>query len=439
MATSSAETVSTRLQQIAELARTLAGRRLTTLSHHVDVEFLREAYRRTRKDAAPGIDGENAEDFGRHLDQRLSDLLERFKSGRYFAPPVRRTSIPKEKGRTRPLGIPTFEDKVLQRAVTMVLSAVYEQDFLDCSYGFRPRRSAHQALIALREGLRTMGGRWVLDVDIRSFFDNLVHSKLREILDQRVRDGVLRRTIHKWLKAGILEDGELRRPRGGTPQGGVISPLLANIYLHEVVDRWFHDDILPRLRGRAFLVRYADDCVMVFQREEDARRVLEVLPKRLARFGLTLHPEKTRLVHFRPSAPRADQGPKKGDASPNTFDFLGFTHYWGLSRKRRWTIKRKTQKSRFRRALMTVRTWCREHRHWPIDKQHAILVSKLHGHYAYYGIPGNSSALSRFRWSVVRLWRYWLGRRSQRGRLSWEAAYRLFERWPLPNPKIGVA
>lgn len=426
------ENVSTKLRRIAQLARVDPTRVLLTLAHHIDIEFLYEAYRLTRKSGAVGVDGESAEDFAANLDENLRDLLDGFKSGRYRAPPVRRVHIPKGDGKkTRPIGIPTFADKVLQRAVTMVLSEVYEQNFLDCSYGFRPRRSPKQALSALREGLMSMGGGWVLDADIQAFFDNLDHGKLREILDQRVRDGVLRRMINKWLKAGILEEGELTYPSGGTPQGGVISPLLANIYLHEVLDLWFHREVLPRLRGRAFLVRFADDFVIAFSSEEDARRVLEVLPKRFARYGLTVHPEKTRLVRFvRPESKDHEDG-----TGPGSFDLLGFTHFWARSRRGYWVIKRKTSKSRFNRALKAVDRWCRRNRHRKVREQHEELVAKLRGHYNYYYIKGNSPAVSRFLWYVERSWKRWLGRRSQRGYISWERFKAILRVYPLPKPR----
>ena len=273
---------------------------LTTLAHHIDIEWLREAYRRTRKDGATGIDRQTAGEYARNLEDNLRSLLERAKSGSYEAPPVRRVHIPKGDGsQTRPIGIPTFKDKVLQRAVTMVLEAVYEQSFLDCSYGFRPERSAHQALRVVQSQTVMMAGRWVLEVDIRNFFGTLDHCQLRNIVRKRVRDGVLLRLIGKWLNAGVMEDGAIEYPESGTPQGGVISPILANIYLHEVLDAWFVQQVAPRLRGRAVLVRYADDAVIIFTSELDAVRVAEVLPKRLAKYGLALHPEKTRLVDFR--------------------------------------------------------------------------------------------------------------------------------------------
>jgi group II intron reverse transcriptase/maturase len=419
--------VSTKLQRIAELARQAPQAVLTTLAHHIDLEWLTEAYQRTRKDGATGVDRQTAEQYARDLEGNLRRLLDRFKAGTYVAPPVRRVHIPKGDGRTRPIGIPTFEDKLLQRAVLMVLEAVYEQEFQPSSYGFRPGRSAHQALQALWAGLTRRGGGWVVEVDIQGFFDTLDHGHLRRFLDQRVRDGVLRRVIDKWLKAGVLEEGRLRHPDLGTPQGGVISPLLANIYLHVVVDEWFERDVKPRLTGPAFAVRYADDLVLVFTSEADARRVLAVLPKRFGRYGLTLHPTKTRLVDFR----RPDRGQR-----PGTFDLLGFTHHWGQSWRGGWVVTRQTMRQRFSRAMQAVATWCRAHRHQPVAVQHRALGRKLQGHYAYYGITGNARALQRFCYEVTHVWRKWLDRRSQRARMSWSTFRRLLQRYPLPPPRV---
>ena len=388
--TSGREVVSTRQEKLVELARIEPKRVLTTLAHHVDEVWMREAYRRTRKDRAAGVDGVTAGEYEADLDGNLKRLLERFKSGTYRAPPVRRVHIPKPGtgNKKRPIGVPTLEDKVLQRAVTMVLEPIYEQDFLACSHGFRPGRSAHQALEVLWRGLMDMGGGWIIDLDIQSFFDDVDQAQLRGFLDQRVRDGVIRRVIGKWLNAGVLEDGAVHRPDRGTPQGGVISPLLSNIYLHEVLDLWFEHEVKPRLSGRAFEVRFADDAVLVFAREEDARRVLEVLPKRFGQYGLRLHPEKTKLVDFR-SPNRGGGGPQKG----RSFDLLGFTHYWGQSRKGRWVVQRKTAKDRFSRSVRAADRWCRAHRHRPVRWQCAALRRKLQGHYAYYGNAGNSRAL----------------------------------------------
>lgn len=426
--TQTLDNVSTKLQRIAELARKAPTMAIRTLAHHIDVEFLRVAYQQTRKDGAVGVDEQTAADYAANLEVNLRALLDRFKSGTYRAPPVRRVEIPKGDGTTRPLGIPTFEDKVLQRAVVMVLNAVYEQDFLDCSYGFRPGRSAHQALQALWNATMKVSGGWVLEIDIRHFFDSVGHGHLRVILDQRVRDGVIRRTIDKWLNAGVQHDGAIRYPDGGTPQGGVISPLLANVYLHEVLDVWFEQEVRPRLDGSASLIRYADDATMVFAREADARRVLPVLAKRFAKYGLTLHPEKTKLIDFRRPTGNGD--------GPGSFDVLGFTHFWGRSQKGNWVVQRKTSRSRFGRALRRVAEWCRKSRHLPVREQHKTLVAKVRGHYNYFGITGNSRALGRFWHEVRRAWRKWLHRRSNRARMTWERFKLLVHQYPLPLPRI---
>lgn len=423
--------VSTKRTRIAELARQMPEAAMCSLSHHMDLDWLREAHRLTRKDGAAGIDGQRSAEYAADLDENLRSLLERAKSGTYRAPPVRRAHIPKgDGGKSRPIGIPTYEDKVLQRAVVMLLEPIYEQDFYDCSYGFRPRRSALDAVEVLDRGIHRMGGGWVLEVDIQSFFDSLDHEKLRELLRKRVVDGVVVRLIGKWLRAGVLEGGVLRRSELGTPQGGVISPMLANIYLHEVLDNWWMKEVQPRLRGRSFLIRYADDFVLVFSDRRDALRVQEVLPRRFARFGLTLHPDKTRLVRFR--RPKSDGGgPKSG-----SFDFLGFTFYWGRSRRKRWVLKQKTAKNRFSRAVKDVGAWMARARHLPVGAQARVLGLKLHGHYNYYGIRGNMQALRRFYQEVQRLWKKWLSRRSQRASLTWEAFVRLMSRHPLPSPRL---
>lgn len=431
--TQSPPNISTKLQRIAELARREPKVVLTALAHHIDIEFLRAAYQRTRKDGAVGVDGETASSYAENLDERLRSLLDRFKSGTYVAPPVRRVHIPKGDGtKTRPIGIPTFEDKILQRAVAMVLEAIYEQEFHDCSYGFRPARSAHDALQALWDGLMKMYGGWVLELDIASFFDTMVHEHLRSFLDQRVRDGVLRRTINKWLKAGVLEAGELHYTDAGTPQGGVISPLLANVYLHEVLDAWFEAEVKPRLKGHAFLIRYADDAVIAFSSEEDARKVMAVLPKRFGKYGLKLHPEKTRLVPF--DRPRRNDTPKS--AGSGSFELLGFTHFWAKSRKDSWVVKRQTARSRFGRALQRVSLWCRQHLHDKLAKQHQRLVRMVKGHYGYFGITGNATALAAFLYEVHCTWQKWLNRRTGRGAMPWSRFERVLKRYPLPRPEV---
>lgn len=426
--------VSTKRQRIAELAKRKPELSFTSLNHYLDVDWLRTAYARVRKDSAPGCDGETVRSYGEQLEDNLQSLLDRAKSGSYFAPPVKRVYIPKGSGgECRAIGMPTVEDKVLQRAVVMLLEPVYEQDFLNCSYGFRPGRSAHQALDALWNGIMQDGIRWVLDVDIRKFFDTLDHAQLRELLRRRVRDGVIKRLVDKWLKAGVLEGETLQYPEEGTPQGGVVSPMLSNIYLHYVLDQWFESDVKPRLKGRAFMIRFADDLVMGFEYREDAERVLKVLAKRLGKYGLSLHPEKTRLVPFgRPMSNGTDSAD-----GPGSFDFLGFTHYWGQSRKGRWVVKRKTANPRFSRALKRITDWCRKHRHMPIAKQQEALSRKLQGHYAYYGITGNGRWLEMFREEVKKIWRKWLHRRSnQWSDMPWEKFDCLCRQYPLPRARV---
>jgi len=316
--TSNSEEVSTRQQRIAELASQKLTSGITSLNHHIDLVWMMEAWRKTRKDGAVGVDGQTAKEYEQDLEKNLQELINRAKSGSYRAPPVKRVYIPKGKDQVRPIGIPTLEDKVLQRAWVMLLEPVFEEEFSDCSHGFRPRRKAHDALAALEKALWSMGGGWVIDADIEKFFDNVDRRQLQDFVRKRVRDGVVGRIIGKWLRAGVMEDKRLYYPDAGTPQGGVVSPLLSNLYLHEVLDSWWESEVQPRLRGRSFLIRLADDFVMVFEYEVDACRVMAVLAQRFAKFQLTIHPEKTRMVDFRRPQPGG-----KGE----TFDFAGFRHY----------------------------------------------------------------------------------------------------------------
>jgi group II intron reverse transcriptase/maturase len=423
--------VRTKQQRIAELAKQMPEAGFTSLAYYIDLEWMKEAYRRTRKDGAAGVDDVTAAQYEEDLDNNLLGLLERFKSGSYYAPPVRRVYIPKEGGgeRVRPIGIPTLEDKVLQRAVVMLLTPIYEQNFLDCSYGFRPGRSAHQALERLWHGIMGMGsGCWVLEVDIKSYFDTVKWGPLRDFYKKRVRDGVINRVLGKWLKAGVMEDGAIHYPKEGTPQGGVISPLLSNIYLHEVLDVWFDREVRPRLKGKAELVRFADDFIIVFSNKADAHRVREELPKRFERFGLAIQEAKTRLVDFsRPGG--------KGK-EPESFDLLGFTHYWGKSRKGNWVVQRKTAKKKFKQAVRRVYRWCKENRHMPVKEQWVTLSRKVQGHYGYYGITFNMRGVKGFYEQVKRSWRKWLNRRSRDKDMPWERFNRLLERYPLPEPRI---
>lgn len=420
--------VSTRQQHIAQMARKYADSPITTLSHHMDMLWLREAYGRVRKDSAPGVDGQTVADYGEQLEANLKSLLERAKNGAYRAALVKRVHIPKSETETRPIGMPTVENKVLERAVEMLLTPVYEQEFLDCSYGFRPGRSPHQALAAVRSAVMAMGGGWVVDVDVRKYFDTIPHEKLREVLSLRIRDGVINRLVGKWLKAGIWEEGVVSYPEAGTPQGGVISPCLSNIYLHEVLDRWFVREIKGKLQGRAELIRFADDFVVVCEKREDAEALLAQVAARFQAYGLTIHPEKTRIVDFR--------HPWKSQTKPQTFDFLGFTHYWGKTRKGGYAMKSKTKAKKLRAAIKTIAEWCKDHRHDPIAAQHKQISRKIIGHDAYYGIRGNIRALARLREEARQCWHYWLCRRS---RLKGDATrlWRLLnERFRFPPASI---
>jgi group II intron reverse transcriptase/maturase len=399
----------------------------------MDVPALRRAYERSRKDAAVGVDGMTKACYGQDLQARLEDLHGRMRSKRYRHQPIRRVHIPKGRGKTRPIGISAFEDKLVQDAVREVLEAIYEQDFLDCSYGFRPGRSAHDAIRTLDRIARCGDASWILEADIRSFFDSVDRNALKEMLQIRVADGSLMRLIGKCLHVGVLDGEEFYRPETGTVQGSVLSPMLGNIYLHYVLDVWFATEVQPRLRGESTLIRYADDFVITFAREDDAQRVMGVLGKRLGRYGLALHPDKTRLVAFR--RPPRDQQRGKG---PGSFDFLGFTLYWGRTRSGSWTVRYKTRRARLSRAIRSVYAWCRSHRHWAVREQRAALNRRLRGHYNYFGVNGNVRCLDQLYQATKRAWRKWLGRRSQRGRLPWTRMDDILRLHPLPRPRITV-
>jgi RNA-directed DNA polymerase len=420
--------VTTKLQRIAKLAWKDPSRVFTSVAHAIDLEWTKEACRRTRKDGAAGVDGCTWADYATNLEANLSALATKIRSGTYRPPPVRRAYIPKASGGERPIGIPSFEDKIAQRAVAMLLEAIYEQDFSPFSYGFRPGRSAHQALKELQRRPTYWKRCWVIDADIQSFFDTIDHTKLRSILDQRVRDGVIRTLVDRWLNAGVLEQGRITRIDEGTPQGGVISPLLANIFLHEVLDRWVQRDVRRRLKAVQCL-RYADDFVLLFQSEDDARRVMAVIHKRFERFGLKLHPEKTRLLSF--DSPGL--GTKRAQRE-RSFDFLGFTHFWVWSRKGHWVVKQRTAKGRFARGLKALKERCREMRHHTLREQHEAMCRMLRGHFNYYGITGNGDALARFRSVAMRLWGRSLARRNNR-RFAWRRFLPMLERYPLPMPR----
>ena len=431
-----------RVRQVASKDRT---QRFTALLHHVyAVERLRRAYLALKRDAAAGIDGQTWKQYGEALDSNLRDLATRLQRGAFRASPVRRAYIPKADGRQRPLGVPTLEDKIVQRAVVEVLNAIYEQDFLGISYGFRPKRSPHQALDALTVGIETRRVNWVLDADIQGFFDTLNHEWLVRFLEHRVADRRVVRLIQRWLRAGVLEDGTRSRSEVGTVQGGSISPLLANIYLHYVFDLWIQRWRRTEARGDVVVVRFADDFVVGFEHREEATRFLAALRERFARFGLALHPEKTRLIEFGRHADRTRRA--RGQGKPATFNFLGFTHLCAKTRQGRFTVQRQTMRQRWQAKLREMKTALRQRLHDPVPEVGAYLRAVVRGHVRYYGVPLNTAALRAFRWAVGRLWYRVLRRRSQRTRLTWDRMARLIARWlppavvchPYPLVRIGV-
>lgn len=424
------QTVSLKLYQLREQAKAHPEWVFTTLHHLIDVDFLREAYRRTLKDAAPGADKVTAKEYAEDLESNLASLYTSYKEGNYVAPLIRRVWIDKEDGSQRPIGIPAFEDKILQRAIAMILSAIYEIDFYDFSYGFRTSRSAYDAIKSVRDGCYTAKVSTIIDADVSKFFDQMPHDRIREILRLRINDGKIIRLIGKWLKAGVVENDSIYYPDCGSPQGGVISPLIANIFLHHVLDQWYVEQVKPRLKGRTFLVRFADDFILGCERDDEARRIMRTLPKRFAKFGLTIHPDKSKMVSFK--------WPSKFSvkSETGTFDFLGFTHFWGRSRKGYWVVKRQTMRKRQARALRNLYVFCRNNKHEPIREQWRQLRSKLYGLYNYYGIRGNYRPLWRLYQHVRDCWRRWLGRRTRAGHISWEKFEKFLEIWKLPEPRI---
>ena len=426
-------TMSPQLLKGVERAQREPEGRFHSLAHLIDVSALERAYHRSRKDAAVGVDGVTKEQYGQDLEQNLRDLHERMKAKRYRHQPIRRVHIPKAGGKTRPIGISAFEDKLVQDAIRDVLEAIYEQDFLACSYGFRPGRSPHDAVRTLDRIVHQGKVNWILEADIVSFFDSLDRDKLREMLGVRVADGSLLRLIGKCLQVGVLEGVELSTSESGTTQGSVLSPLLGNVYLHYALDRWFERRVKPRLRGQATLVRYADDFVIGFETKDDAKRVMDALGPRMAHFGLTLHPDKTRLLPFRRPPKRQDGG--KGRA---TFDFLGFTLYWARTKKGRWAMFCKTRSASLGRIIRSVYDWCRRHRHQSVKEQHAALTRRIQGHFNHFGVSGNFRSLLLVVEQARRTWYKWLCRRSQRKRLTWERFADLLRDFPLPKPRIKV-
>ena len=432
------------LERVRQAAKQDRKQRFTALLHHVyDVERLRAAYFAMKRDAAAGLDGETWQHYGMALEVNLQDLSDRLKRGAYRAKPVRRAYIPKADGRQRPLGVPTLEDKIVQRAVVAVLNAIYDTDFLGFSYGFRPKRSPHLAVDALTVGIMTKKVNWVLDADIRSFFDTLEHEWLVRFIEHRVADRRVVRLIQKWMNAGVLEEGHRTVSEGGTVQGGSISPLLANIYLHDVFDLWAHRWRQRQAHGDVVVVRFADDFVVGFEHRDDAEQFLADLRERFARFGLTLHPDKTRLLEFGRHA--ATNRRTRGAGKPESFNFLGFTHSCATTRKGGFTVLRRTMRTRLQAKLKAVKLELRRRMHQPLPELGAYVRAVVSGHVQYYGVPMNYPPLFAFARAVSRLWWRVLARRSQR-HLPWHRMRRYIARWvppvrichPYPLVRFGV-
>lgn len=422
------------LVRVNEAAKKGRGARFTALMHHIDAASLERAFKRLRRDASAGVDGEEVESYRQNMAERLPDLLRRVRTGGYRALPVRRVYIPKSDGGQRPLGIPALEDKIVQGAVAEVLGAIYEVDFQGFSYGFRPGRGPHEALRAVKAALMTQGVNWVLDADIRNFFGSVDHEWLMRMVEHRIADRRVLRLIRQWLRAGVLEKGVWSETEQGTPQGAIISPVLSNIVLHYVLDLWVQWWRKRRARGRVIIVRYADDFIMGFKYEEDGRRMLANLKERLAKFRLALHEGKTRLIRFGRGV--ADRWRERRGERPETFAFLGFTHYWGETRTGRMMVKWKTQRHRLAGKLRAVKQEVRRRMHTDATTQHRYLTSVLRGHYQYYGVPGNTRPMEAFHREVTRLWFRALSRRGGKKRLNWVAFAAYLQRYPLPRPHI---
>jgi RNA-directed DNA polymerase len=432
--TQSRAAVSQGLHGVREAARKDRGLRFTALLHHVNERLLLDSFHLLKKEAAPGVDDMTWKEYEQGVEARITDLHGRVHRGAYRAQPSRRVYIPKTDGRQRPLGIAALEDKIVQKAVVTVLNQIYEEDFAGFSYGFRPGRGAHNALDALTAGIMTRKVSWILDADIRGFFDNISHEKLIELVEVRIADGRIIRLIQKWLKAGVSEDGQWSETKIGTPQGAVISPLLANIYLHYVLDQWVMEWRRKDACGDVVIVRYADDFVLGFQHRNEAARFLEQLRKRLAENGLELHSDKTRLIQFGRFA--AKDRKQQGKGKPETFDFLGFTHICGTIHKSgKFTVDRRTVGKRMTAKLRSIGVELRRRMHLPIADTGDWLKRVVGGYYQYHAVPGNLPRLETFRQQIARHWRFTLQRRSQRSRWTWERFKPLFSRY-LPRPTV---
>ena len=425
--------MSLKLDRIAELAREDPGRRFHSIAHFLTPKALYEACFSLRRDASAGVDGLTHAEYAQDAHENIRKLHERLKSKTFRAQPLRRIYIPKEDGSRRAISIPALEDKIVQRVTADLLSAIYEQDFYGCSYGFRPGRGAQEALDEVGRVLCTQSTDYVLEIDIASYFDSIVREHLMVMIEKRISDASILRLIRKWISVGVIDEGRLLVSNTGMGQGQIISPLLANVYLHAVLDEWFEKEVKPRLKGKAFEVRYADDAALFFEYREDAEKVLEALPKRFAKFGLTLHPQKTRLIEC---GRQAYWKARRAGTKPATFDFLGFTHLATISRRGKFTVHVKTMKRRLRRSLNAVSEWCQTHRHDDVELQWKSLNAKLRGHYGYYGRSTNFRSLVQFYRGVRRLWRKWLNRRTRGKTLTWDEFQELLDRFPLLNPRI---
>lgn len=426
--------MSTKHNQLSKLAREDPERRFFSIAHLLTPEALYQAFQSLRKDASAGVDGVTWQEYQEDAWEKIQKLHERVKNKRYRAQPLRRVYIPKENGKQRPISIPSLEDKIVQKAVVTLLNTIYEQDFLKCSYGFRPGRSQHDALDEVGRAICRCRISYVLEADITGYFDSIVRDQLMEMIGKRITDASILRLIQKWINIGVIDDGRLLLTETGTGQGQTISPLLSNIYLHYVLDTWFKDVVKPRLRGGAYEIRFADDYILCFEYREDAERVLKVLPKRFGRFGLTLHPDKTRLIEFGRHA--LQKAKRQGEKKPSTFDFLGLTHVCAWSRKGKFTVHVRTRRNRLQRSLAEMSEWCQRHRHDPVDKQCEDINAKLRGHYQYYGRPTNYRCLWQFYRATRRIWKKWLNRRTRGKTVSWGKFAQILERHPLLRPRI---
>jgi group II intron reverse transcriptase/maturase len=426
--------MSTEVNRISKLAKEDPKRQFTSIAHFLSPLALYSAFKRLRKNASAGVDGVTYREYQKDAWKNIQKLHDRLRNKQYRAQPLRRTYIPKEGGKERPISIPSLEDKIVQAATVRLLNAIYEQEFLHCSYGFRPGRGPHDALDEIGRIICRRPISYILEADITRYFDAIVREQLMEMIERRVRDGSILRLIRKWINIGVIDDGRLLHTKTGTGQGQVISPLLSNIYLHYVLDEWFETVVKPRLKGEACEVRYADDFILCFQYREDADKVLRVLSKRFAKFGLSLHPEKTRLLEFGRYASK--NAVRRGERKPATFDFLGFTHICAESRRGKYTIHLTTMRKRFRRSLAELSEWCRQHRHDTVEDQCAVLNQKLRGHYGYYGRSTNYRSLWKFYRSVRRIWRKWLSRRTRGKPITWDSFEQILQRHPLLRPRI---